>query len=141
MTTYFIADTHFGHANIIGSCHRPFKDVAEMNRTLIANWNARVADDDDVYVIGDFAFRCAGSVAKIAHQLKGRKHLVIGNHDGKWMRIEPEAFNEFVEASMNKINAAQQRTTRQGRAASTPPHHQAGQGWRRRWRGQRGWRL
>lgn len=99
MTTYFTADTHFGHANIIGFCHRPFRDVAEMNRTMIMNWNARVTDDDDVYVIGDFAFRCAGSVAKIAHELKGRKHLVVGNHDSKWMRSEPAALDEFAEVA------------------------------------------
>lgn len=114
MTTYFTADTHFGHANIIGFCHRPFRDVAEMNRTLIANWNARVTDDDDVYILGDFAFRCTGSVAKIAKALKGRKHLVVGNHDSKWMRSEPEALDEFVEfAPLIEIDGSEERGGRQ----------------------------
>lgn len=99
MTVYFTADTHFGHENIIRFCNRPFSSAAEMNRVLIANWNARVTNDDDVYVLGDFAFRCGDSVRKIAHSLKGRKHLVIGNHDFKWMKSDPEAVEEFVEVA------------------------------------------
>ena len=42
MTTYFTADQHFGHQNIIGYCDRPFHSVGEMNAVLVANWNAVV---------------------------------------------------------------------------------------------------
>jgi hypothetical protein len=34
--TFFTADTHFNHANIISFCQRPFAAVAEMNEALIA---------------------------------------------------------------------------------------------------------
>jgi hypothetical protein len=37
--TFFTSDTHFNLANIIGFCNRPFKDMEQMNETLIANWN------------------------------------------------------------------------------------------------------
>ncbi|MDO5358956.1 MAG: hypothetical protein Q4E80_06235 [Slackia faecicanis] len=57
MSIYYISDTHFGHANIIRLSNRPFLDIAEMNAELIARWNAKVTDDDDVYMLGDFAYR------------------------------------------------------------------------------------
>lgn len=50
---YFTADTHFGHANIIKMCERPFPDVETMNESMIAAWNERVRGNDTVYVVGD----------------------------------------------------------------------------------------
>lgn len=80
--TYFTADTHFGHTNVIRFCNRPFTDAEEMDETLIANWNAVVGPKDDVFHLGDFAVRCdPKKMANIFRRLNGRKHLIIGNHD------------------------------------------------------------
>lgn len=35
---YFIADTHFGHENVIKFCDRPFACADEMNEALISNF-------------------------------------------------------------------------------------------------------
>src|SRR5258708_12137402 len=84
MTVYFTSDTHFGHANIIRYCDRPFATVEEMDEAMIANWNAVVGRGDDVWHLGDFGWsRDATRIRSIFHQLNGRKRLVIGNHDGK----------------------------------------------------------
>ena len=55
MSQWFSADLHFGHANIIRYCDRPFADVDEMNWRLVRRWNATVAPTDEVWVLGDVA--------------------------------------------------------------------------------------
>ena len=78
---WFTSDTHFGHMNIIRHCARPFTSVGEMDAAMVANWNALVRPDDDVWHLGDFAFRNARSPDDYLRRLSGRKHLVHGNHD------------------------------------------------------------
>ena len=85
LKTFFIADTHFGHGDIIEYEKRPFGSVDEMDREMITRWNSVVSDDDTVYVVGDFSFYdvsgdCAKTAA-ICSQLKGKKILIKGNHD------------------------------------------------------------
>lgn len=81
---FFTADTHFGHKNILKLCNRPFETIEEMNETLIENWNHRVSGMDTVYIVGDMFFRCSDSEA-ILRRLKGKKRLIVGNHDSSWM--------------------------------------------------------
>ena len=81
---YYIADTHFGHENVIGFCSRPFSSAAEMDEVMIERWNRKVHGNDTVYVLGDMFFRCADA-ERILERLKGRKRLLVGNHDGSWM--------------------------------------------------------
>ena len=82
----YTSDLHFGHRNVISFDHRPFIDVDEMDHTIISLWNSRVSNDDDVYVIGDFSFKSDREYSWYLQQLKGHKHLVIGNHDRPMMQ-------------------------------------------------------
>lgn len=84
MTTWFTADLHLGHHNIIKYCNRPFDDVEAMNDALINNWNEVVAQDDTVWVVGDFALGQIAETLPIAAKLHGHKILVAGNHDRCW---------------------------------------------------------
>lgn len=94
---YYIGDPHFGHSNIIRLDSRPFGNTDEMDNTLITLWNGRVTDDDDVYVLGDFCYRSEKPASFYAKRLKGRKHLIIGNHDGELLK-DSEAMSCFVSA-------------------------------------------
>lgn len=85
---YYIADTHFGHENAIAFDKRPFENVHEMDMMMIQQWNSVVKDNDDVYILGDFCFKSVKQPMWYIKQLKGRKHLIIGNHDQKLLKDE-----------------------------------------------------
>ena len=78
----YIADCHFYHDRI---CHemdqRGFSGYEEMNEHMIAQWNKKVTNKDDVYVIGDFSIAKSDATEKLLKQLKGKLHLILGNHD------------------------------------------------------------
>lgn len=76
---WFTADPHFGDDRIRKYENRPFATVDEMDEQLIARWNRVVAEDDTVYVLGDFG--ATGREAEIVSRLNGRTYLVKGNHD------------------------------------------------------------
>jgi calcineurin-like phosphoesterase family protein len=75
---WFTSDMHFGHANIIEHCKRPFAGIDEMDGRLIENWNACVRRNDTVYHLGDFAWKNADGYRA---RLSGKLVLVRGSHD------------------------------------------------------------
>jgi calcineurin-like phosphoesterase family protein len=81
MTTWLSSDFHLNHANIISYSGRPYSSVDEMNDALITNSNARVAKDDVVYFLGDFAMGQEKHVPNFFRRLNGIWHLILGNHD------------------------------------------------------------
>lgn len=83
---YFISDLHFGHVGCIGFDKRPFLNIEENDATIIKNWNSRVTDEDDVYLLGDISAYNATKTVEIFLRLKGRIHLIKGNHDTKLLK-------------------------------------------------------
>lgn len=92
---YYISDVHFGHENAIKFDNRPFSLVEEMDMALIENWNSRITKNDQVYILGDVAFHNEKPYSWYLSQLKGQKHLIVGNHDRKLLKNE-EALGYFV---------------------------------------------
>ena len=78
---FYIADTHFGHKNIIRYDNRPFKNVIDMDDVIIKNWNKAVTDNDTVYIIGDISWYDYKRTAAIFNSLNGHNILIKGNHD------------------------------------------------------------
>lgn len=80
---YYISDLHFNHSrlNDFMDC-RGFENCEAMNAYMIKQWNSRVNPGDEVVVLGDFCISPKGDeVNQILTQLKGKKYLIIGNHD------------------------------------------------------------
>lgn len=81
---YIISDTHFGHENILkftgfdGGPVREFHDVHHMNEYMVERWNKTIKDNDIVYHLGDVYF---GKGHQMLSRLRGRKRLILGNHD------------------------------------------------------------
>ena len=83
-------------------CERPFADVEEMNRILIANINARVTHNDTLYILGDIAHRISVDEAnKLIAQIHGRKILVKGNHDKNYDPTLFEGIYDFLEVTFD----------------------------------------
>lgn len=84
MTIFIVSDTHFGHKNMLqfkqedGTPMRPFSSVEEMDEYMVEQWNKVVAPSDTVYHLGDVYFSDGW---KHLDRLKGKKHLLLGNHD------------------------------------------------------------
>jgi calcineurin-like phosphoesterase family protein len=88
MATYFTADLHFNHEGILKHCPmRQGSNVRQMNEWLIHTWNNTVRRESDiVWILGDFAFpnrKGELNSEEIFWKLRGRKNLIVGNHDEK----------------------------------------------------------
>ena len=94
---FFTSDLHLGHENCIRLCNRPFSSIEEMDETLIENWNHKVTGKDTVYILGDLIYRSQKPPEEYLRRLRGKKHLILGNHDRGWIRsCQTEQFFESV---------------------------------------------
>lgn len=81
---YYIADLHFG-------CINSYENrTLETDKLIVDNWNSVVTNGDDIYILGDIAYfgnnEKNAYACSIISQLKGRKHLILGNHDPKGIK-------------------------------------------------------
>lgn len=93
---YYTADPHFGYPEVLTKTGRPFQTVAEMDKTLIDNWNRVVTPEDTVYLLGDIGGHDAPFPAQQLAQLQGHKHLIRGNHDTGLE--QPERLFDYFES-------------------------------------------
>lgn len=86
MTVWFTSDLHLGHEAIVGILARPFKTVEEMDEALIEAVNERVAEGDELWILGDATCRIPKEKAEaLLRRIRCRRvHLVRGNHDKDW---------------------------------------------------------
>jgi calcineurin-like phosphoesterase family protein len=69
-----------------------------MNETIIQNWNATVGVEDEVWILGDVSFDKRGEqVRDHISRLKGKKFLVLGNHDHVIKKHALDLFEEVYD--------------------------------------------
>jgi len=94
--TFFIADTHFGHRNILSYDKRPFEDIEAHDRYIIEKWNEVVGDSDEVYFLGDWAMKAEAGL-RAAREVKGKIFFIRGNHDRALKNAELHSRFEWVK--------------------------------------------
>lgn len=107
---YYISDIHFNDQKIFDKCKRPFSGIDEFKNTIIKNWNSKVSESDDVYILGDIAEDTDEDALMIFKELKGNKHLIVGNHDEKLVKAIKESklfasikFIDLIEDAGRKV--------------------------------------
>lgn len=80
MAVYAIADTHFGHNNII-RYRTEFATIADHDNTIMENILARCGKRDSLYILGD-AFVGPDSIDQLSELSRHVEylHVVLGNH-------------------------------------------------------------
>lgn len=80
--TYFTADWHIGHENIIYHCDRPFDSAEEMKETIIENLQ-HLDTTDNLYVVGDLTGpgHDVEGVHEVLSRIPPNVLWLRGNHD------------------------------------------------------------
>lgn len=90
MESFFIADTHLGHKNIVlGTSEwedkqecRNFNTLEEHDSFIIDNINNTAGVDDRLYILGDFVFGGKDNIPKYRDRILCKNIILIrGNHD------------------------------------------------------------
>jgi len=78
MSTFFIGCLHFGHEWM--AKHRGFTSSKEHDENIINNWNKTISKNDITFILGDITMETTEFYPYL-DELKGRKIVVLGNHD------------------------------------------------------------
>jgi len=107
--TFFTADWHIGHKNIITLDNRPFTDLDHMASELVSNYNALVQPDDICFFLGDMMLGKTAPLREVLSRLNGNKILILGNHDRNPQTMLDLGFN-FVYHTTETVIAGERVT-------------------------------
>lgn len=77
---WLTSDWHFCHNKPFIYESRGFTNIQEMNKTIIEKYNSVVNINDDVYCLGDCILNNLEEGIKCIKSLKGKIHIIRGNH-------------------------------------------------------------
>ena len=94
---YFSSDLHLQHNKNFIYEPRGFKNIYEMNNTIIKNFNSIITWEDDLYLLGDNFLGELESGISLFNQLPGKIHLIWGNHCTDNRKIAMSQCHNVVE--------------------------------------------
>ena len=92
---FFTSDLWLGRNNIIDIFKRPFKNIKEMDNTLIENWNTTVSDEDFIFVLGNIAYD-SPKIQNVLTELKGTKVLMLSESDKNIFRVDDSYIDDLT---------------------------------------------
>lgn len=93
---FITSDTWFGRPQILQIANRlSFKDINDMNKQLIKNWNSVVKKNDIVFHLGNFAWD-PQTARQVLNKLNGTIYFLVGNADEGFLDIQHEFDNITV---------------------------------------------
>lgn len=106
------SDIHLYHKAVMSFCPDTRKrwsvtDVNEMTENIILDWNDEIDDDDLVFILGDVSFGSTTATAEALSRMNGKKILIIGNHDAKYLdkklfTVWFDEMHHYLEVEYNK---------------------------------------
>ena len=110
-TVWITSDTHYHHKNICRgvtnwrtqegdipvSSTRDFRDLDEMDSTIVNNINLKVGPNDTLIHLGDVAFGGYERIGQFLDRLVCKNiHLVLGNHDQNIVKNKEDIQSRFL---------------------------------------------
>ena len=80
---WLTSDTHFCHNKDFIFNPRGFNDVDTMNTFIKMQWNYLINPEDDIYLLGDVFLIDDNTGLEFLKSLKGKIHIILGNHDSE----------------------------------------------------------
>lgn len=78
---FITSDLHFGHNKSFLYEPRGFSTIEEHDQEIIKRWNSVIELEDEVYILGDLMLNDNDYGMECLQQLRGKLHIVVGNHD------------------------------------------------------------
>ena len=100
MTVWYTADLHLGHEMVAE--YRGFKSAHGHDKAILEAYNDKVGEKDTVYIVGDLSLwgpEHKGHIERALNRMKGKKHLILGNHD----KLKPF---DYVEMGIISVHTA-----------------------------------
>lgn len=93
---YIIGDLHFDNWGMFNRTYsKNFKTKEEYMETVVKNYNSKVHEKHTVVFLGDLGV--GEALKKYIPQMKGKKILILGNHDKYAKKFYNELFDEVYD--------------------------------------------